>query len=66
LRLNVFDSVRKWAYLENQSSNPGFKFMPDNLSAVDGLPVRKSGDWAERKHHYLNNYCGITTVSMRK
>jgi hypothetical protein len=40
--------------------------MPDNLSAVDGLPVRKSGDWAERKHHYLNNYCGITTVSMRK
>jgi three-Cys-motif partner protein len=40
--------------------------MPNNLSAVDGLPVRKSGDWAERKHHYLNNYCGITTVSMRK
>jgi three-Cys-motif partner protein len=40
--------------------------MPNNLSAVDGLPVRKSGEWAERKHHYLNNYCGITTVSMRK
>jgi hypothetical protein len=37
-----------------------------NLSLIDGLPVRKSGDWAERKHHYLNNYCGITTVSMRK
>ena len=39
--------------------------MEDILSATDGLPVRKSGTWAERKHHYLKNYCGITTVSMR-
>ncbi len=36
-----------------------------NLSNSDGLPVRVSGEWARRKHHYLNNYCGITTVSMR-
>src|SRR5208282_1434191 len=36
------------------------------LSLVDRLPVRKSGQWARRKHHYLKNYCGITTVSMRK
>jgi three-Cys-motif partner protein len=39
--------------------------MQEILSATDGLPVRKSGKWAERKHHYLKNYCGITTVSMR-
>jgi three-Cys-motif partner protein len=37
-----------------------------NLSANDGLPVRISGEWAKRKHHYLKNYCGITTASMRK
>src|ERR1035437_2015312 len=37
-----------------------------NLSTTDGLPVRKSGEWAKRKHHYLKNYCGITTASMRK
>jgi three-Cys-motif partner protein len=35
------------------------------LNASDGLPARKSGEWAKRKHHYLNNYCGITTVSMK-
>src|SRR5712671_3400656 len=35
------------------------------LPASDGLPARKSGDWANRKHHYLRNYCGITTKSMR-
>ena len=35
------------------------------LLAADGLPARKSGKWAKRKHHYLRNYCGITTVSMR-
>lgn len=35
------------------------------LPASDGLPARKSGDWARRKHHYLRNYCGITTVSMK-
>lgn len=31
----------------------------------DGLPARISGEWARRKHHYLRNYCGITTKSMR-
>jgi three-Cys-motif partner protein len=35
------------------------------LSTNDGLLVRKSGEWAKRKHHYLKNYCGITTASMR-
>src|SRR6476660_1724611 len=35
------------------------------LPANDGLPARKSGEWAKRKHHYLRNYCGITTKSMR-
>src|SRR5437762_2975404 len=35
------------------------------LPANDGLLARKSGQWAKRKHHYLRNYCGITTVSMR-
>jgi three-Cys-motif partner protein len=39
--------------------------MKSNVSATDGLPVRKSGEWAKRKHHYLKNYCGIATVSMR-
>ena len=34
------------------------------LVAGDGLPARRSGKWAKRKHHYLRNYCGITTVSM--
>jgi three-Cys-motif partner protein len=36
------------------------------LPASDGLLARKSGPWAKRKHHYLRNYCGITTKSMRK
>ncbi|MEI7821242.1 MAG: three-Cys-motif partner protein TcmP [Verrucomicrobiota bacterium] len=31
----------------------------------DGLPARISGQWARRKHHYLRNYCGITTKSMK-
>jgi three-Cys-motif partner protein len=35
------------------------------LPASDGLLARKSGEWAKRKHHYLRNYCGITTISMR-
>jgi three-Cys-motif partner protein len=35
------------------------------LIASDGLLARKSGEWAKRKHHFLRNYCGITTVSMR-
>ena len=36
------------------------------LTASDGLLARNSGDWAKRKHHFLGNYCGITTVSMRQ
>ncbi len=35
------------------------------LKAKDGDIARKSGLWAKRKHHYLGNYCGITTRSMR-
>lgn len=35
------------------------------ILAKDGLLARKSGEWAKRKHHFLNNYCGITTSSMR-
>jgi len=31
----------------------------------DGLPVRVSGPWAKRKHHYLRNYCGIATNAVR-
>lgn len=31
------------------------------ILASDGLLARKSGEWAKRKHHYLRNYCGITT-----
>lgn len=54
----ILDSVWKWAY--------SAKIHMGYLSTIDGLLVRKSGEWAERKHHYLNNYCGITTVSMRK
>jgi hypothetical protein len=26
--------------------------MQNMLSSVDGLLLRKSGEWAERKHHY--------------
>jgi hypothetical protein len=36
------------------------------LTASDGLLARKSGEWAKRKHHYLGNYCGITTKSMQR
>src|SRR5262245_11348883 len=36
------------------------------LPASDGLLARKSGPWAKRKHYYLRNYCGITTISMRR
>jgi len=35
------------------------------MLASDGLLARKSGDWAKRKHHYLRNYCGITTRAMK-
>jgi len=36
------------------------------IIASDGLLARRSGEWAKRKHHYLRNYCGITTKSMRR
>lgn len=29
------------------------------------MPARKSGDWARRRHHYLRNYCGITTKAIQ-
>jgi three-Cys-motif partner protein len=62
----TLDKIRRRAYSANQSGNPGFKVpTQDTLSSTDGLLVRKGGQWAERKHHYLKNYCGITTVSMR-
>jgi len=35
------------------------------IKASDGQLARKSGERAKRKHHFLRNYCGITTVSMR-
>jgi len=34
---------------------------PIFVRGSDGLPTRVSGQWARRKHHYLNNYCGIAT-----
>lgn len=35
------------------------------IDAKDGLPARRSGIWARRKHYYLNNYCGIATKAMK-
>ena len=69
-----FGTVQPMSALERDSTKPN---EPDVLQeaspsddspyppASDGLPARKSGDWAKRKHHYLRNYCGITTVGMR-
>src|SRR5262249_36889154 len=37
-----------------------------SLIASDALVARKSGEWAKRKLHFLRNYCGITTVAIRK
>jgi three-Cys-motif partner protein len=37
---------------------------PVYVEGNDGLPARVSGQWALRKHHYLRNYCGITTASV--
>jgi three-Cys-motif partner protein len=34
---------------------------PPYVPGADGHHVRISGDWAREKHHYLRNYCGITT-----
>jgi three-Cys-motif partner protein len=31
----------------------------------DGLPVRLSGGWIRRKHHYLDRYCAITATGMK-
>jgi three-Cys-motif partner protein len=31
----------------------------------DGLPVRLSGEWIRRKHHYLDRYCAITATGMK-
>jgi hypothetical protein len=45
-------------------SEPTADFAP--LLASDALPVRKSCEWAKRKLHFLRNYCGVTTVAMRK
>jgi three-Cys-motif partner protein len=38
---------------------------PDSVVASDGLVARPSQRWAVRKHHFLRNYCGITTRSMK-
>ncbi|MGB7769539.1 MAG: three-Cys-motif partner protein TcmP [Verrucomicrobiia bacterium] len=47
-------------------SRTGFQTaMQSILSSGDGLPIRMSGEWAKRKHYFLKNYCGITTISMR-
>jgi three-Cys-motif partner protein len=39
----------------------------ESLSRVgsDGLPVRLSGEWIRRKHHYLDRYCAITATGMK-
>jgi three-Cys-motif partner protein len=39
----------------------------ESLSCVgsDGLPVRVSGEWIRRKHHYLDRYCAITATGMK-
>lgn len=37
---------------------------PVYVTGNDGLPARISGQWALRKHHYLRNYCGITTAAV--
>lgn len=44
-----------------KSSNGG---LSDRIGS-DGLPVRLSGEWIRRKHHYLDRYCGITATGMK-
>lgn len=34
------------------------------LSKIDGLPVRPSGSWIKRKHHFLKEYAKIFTTGM--
>ena len=36
------------------------------LSKIDNLPVRLSGTWIKRKHHFLQEYARILTVGMGK
>src|SRR6476469_9872363 len=31
----------------------------------DGLPVRDSGEWVKRKHHFLGRYCHMFTEWMK-
>src|SRR5207244_8380657 len=50
---------------KSNSNSAGTSDDAPYLPAGDGLLARKSREWAKRKHHYLRNYCGITTVSMR-
>lgn len=33
--------------------------------ALDGLPARKSGPWAQEKLHHLSRYAGIMTTAMK-
>jgi three-Cys-motif partner protein len=65
-RAKWLDKSGRQGYSAKESGDSDFDIvMQNNTSAIDGLPVRKSGEWAKRKHHFLKNYCGITTVSMR-
>src|SRR5438552_19205629 len=32
----------------------------------DGLPMRASGEWVNRKHHFLRRYCDMFTKGMHK
>jgi three-Cys-motif partner protein len=60
------DKSGRQGYSAKQSGDLDDEIVMQSItSAIDGLPVRKSGEWAKRKHHFLKNYCGITTVSMR-
>ncbi len=37
---------------------------PQIFSKIDGLPVRPSGSWIKRKHHFLKEYAKIFTTGM--
>jgi three-Cys-motif partner protein len=53
--------------VDPEKRKPSSSLIDDTrLIASDGLLARKSGEWAKRKLHFLRNYCGITTVAMRK
>lgn len=36
------------------------------ISTIDGLPIRPSGPWIDRKHFYLKRYMDILTKGMSK